>query len=280
MRPLAPCQTRAVELTVPTGGGQVWADDTGGDGPAVVLLHAGWGDSASWLPLLDRLAPRFRVIRYDTRGYGRSPAPAAPFSQLGDLMSVLDQCGVTEAVLVGHSGGGGTAIGLALASPSRVRALLLLAPGLQDYPWPPEDPYLPGYERLFAAGDHDGMAALGLRTWAAAGADPAVRAQIRAAVAAFFRQGDFERPDPPAFGRLGEIRTPAAVVIGDRDYPMVAACAEEIAARIPGCRRIAAPGADHMLPLRLPGQLADLIDRLDRSAALPPEIAMRPAPGR
>jgi 3-oxoadipate enol-lactonase len=70
---------------VPVDGGRLWADDTSGDGPVLVLLHPGWGDSSIWLPVLDRLPSHYRVIRYDTRGLGRSPAPAAPFSQLGDL---------------------------------------------------------------------------------------------------------------------------------------------------------------------------------------------------
>ena len=67
---------------MPVDGGHLWADDTGGDGPVLVLLHPGWGDSSIWLPVLDRLPPHYRVIRYDTRGFGRSPAPAAPFTSL------------------------------------------------------------------------------------------------------------------------------------------------------------------------------------------------------
>ena len=53
------------------------------------------------------------------------------------------------------------------------------------------------------------------------------------------------------------------MMIGDLDYPVVIRCAQEIAARIPGCQQIAVPGADHLLPLRIPGQLAGLIDRLE-----------------
>jgi 3-oxoadipate enol-lactonase len=261
-----------VELTVAVEGGHLWADDTGGGGPALVLLHSGWGDSSIWLPMLDSLPQRYRVIRYDTRGYGRSPAPGAPFTQLGDLVAVLDHRGVTDVMVVGYSGGGGTAIGLALADPGRVRKLLLLAPGVPDYPWPPGDPYLIEFGELFTSGDRAGIAALGMRTWAAAGADQAVQAQVRGATDAFFRLGDHQRPDPPAYDRLGQIRVPAAVVIGDRDYRMVIRCAEDIAARIPGCQQIAAPGADHMLPLRVPGQLAELIGKLDRSDELPAEI--------
>ena len=186
-----------MELALPVDGGQVWADDTGGSGPALMLLHPGWGDSSIWEPMLESLAPRYRVIRYDTRGFGRSPAPVAPFTQLGDLIAVLDQRGVTDVTLVAHSGGGGTALGLALAQPARVRRLLLLAPGVQDYPWPLEDPYFTEFGKLFTAGDRDGLAALGLRTWAAAGADPAARAQVRGAVGTFFRPATMSGPTRP-----------------------------------------------------------------------------------
>jgi pimeloyl-ACP methyl ester carboxylesterase len=253
-----------MRLQVPVEGGHLWADDTGGDGPVLVLLHPGWGDSSIWLPVLERLPPEYRIIRYDTRGFGQSPAPAAPFTQLGDLIAVLDQLQVGRAFLVGHSGGGGTAIGLALADPARVAGLLLLAPGVPDYPWPPDDPYVTEFGKLYAAGDQEGIAQLGLRTWAVVGPDEAAQAQVRGAAGAFFRVGDFERDDPPVYGRLGEIRAPATVVAGDLEYPMVARCAADIAARIPGCGLVAAPGADHLLPLRTPALVARLAGDLFR----------------
>jgi pimeloyl-ACP methyl ester carboxylesterase len=49
------------------------------------------------------------------------------------------------------------------------------------------------------------------------------------------------------------------MVTGDLEYPMVAESANQIAARIPGCRTIVIPGADHMLPLRAPGRVAEII---------------------
>lgn len=265
-----------MEIAVPVDGGHLWADDSG-NGPALALLHPGWGESSIWLPMLESLTPRYRVIRYDVRGYGRSPAPGAPFTQLADLIAVLDHCGVTDVMLVGHSGGGGTAIGMALASPRRVRATLLLAPGAPDYPWPLEDPYFAEFGRLFAAGDRDGLTALGLRTWAAAGPDQGAEAQVRAAVEAYFRLGDHDylQPDPPAYGKLSQIRLPTAMVIGDRDYPPMACWAKDIAARIPQCQQIIAAGADHMLPLRMPEQLAELIGQLDSSLDLPTRISVR-----
>jgi 3-oxoadipate enol-lactonase len=53
-------------------GGEVWADDSGGDGPPLVLLHPGVGDSRIWAPVLPALTGNYKVIRYDARGMGAS----------------------------------------------------------------------------------------------------------------------------------------------------------------------------------------------------------------
>jgi len=82
---------------------------------------------------------------------------------------------------------------------------------------------------------------------------------VTGAVAAFFRQGDYPRCDPAGYARLGEIRAPTVLAIGDLDYAMVREAAGHIAGRIPGCRTVTVPGADHMLPLRAPELLADLV---------------------
>ncbi len=249
-----------MQLTIPVDGGVLAADDSGGDGPPLVLVHAGWTDRSSWADVARRLAGRYRIISYDARGYGASPPPQQPYTQLGDLVAVLDHAGVARAALVGHSGGGGTTIGLALARPERVSALVLLAPGVPDYPWPMDDPYNTEFMALATADDRAGLAELGLRTWAAANpADAAARAQVEGAVAAMFAQRDFEQPGPPVYDHLAEITAPAVVVVGDLEYPMVARAAGNIADRIPGCRRITVPGADHLIPLRAPDLVADVI---------------------
>ena len=111
----------------------IWTQDTGGDGIPLVLIHPGWGDAEIWSPMLPALITRYRVIRYDNRGYGHSPAPAGPFSQVDDLRSVLDRAGVPAAAVVAHSGGGGTALAFALSAPERVSAIVLVAPGAEDY---------------------------------------------------------------------------------------------------------------------------------------------------
>ena len=250
-----------MELTIPVRGGEIWAEDTGGDGTPVVLVNPGWSTAGIWAPVMDLLADRFWLIRYDDRGVGRSPAPSVPFTRLADLRAVLDHAGPGPAVIVGHSGGGGTALALALDDPERVAALVLVAPGAPDYPWPEDDPYLGEFVRRYTAGDQEGLVRLGLATWAAAGDDETAAAEIRAAVSAFFVIGELGQSDPPVYDRLGQVRAPAVVVRGDREYPMVADCADAIASRIPGCGRIVVPGADHLLPLRAPARLAEIITK-------------------
>ena len=235
------------------------AEDTGGAGTPVVLVNPDWATAGIWSRVVDLLSARYRLIRYDDPGFGRSPAAVAPFTRLANLRAILDQAGVGTAILVGHSGGGGTALGLALSDPERVASLILVSPGVQDYPWPGDDPYFGEFGRRFTAGDREGVVSLGLATWAPAGEDAAVAAEIRAAVSAFFVIGELGQPDPPVYDRLGEVQAPAVMVRGDREYPMVADCADAIASRIPGCGRVVIPGADHLLPLRAPVQLAEIV---------------------
>ena len=101
----------------------LWYEDSGGDGPPVVLLHEGVVDSRIW----DRFPPhvdgRLRTIRYDQRGYGRSPMWDGAYSAVDDLVSVLDTVGIEQALL-GTSRGGRIAIAAAIERPERVSALV------------------------------------------------------------------------------------------------------------------------------------------------------------
>jgi 3-oxoadipate enol-lactonase len=253
-----------METMVKVDGGTVWADDTGGAGAPVVLLHPGVGDSRIWAPVMPRLTRRYRVLRYDARGHGESPPATAPYTLLTDLIAVLDQLEVPRATFVGCSQGGASSIDLALSQPSRVSALVLVSPGLTGYPWPEDadSGARAEFESLAKAGDIDGVAALIGRMWAAAGPGDGAVEQLRSAARAWLANGDFEQQDPPAVDRLGDIAIPAVLLIGDKDYPPLIACDDAIVAGIPGCRRIDVPGGDHLLPLRVPDLVADTIIEL------------------
>jgi 3-oxoadipate enol-lactonase len=247
-----------MELMVQTGGGEVWVRDSGGEGVPVVLLHPGWGDSGIWDEIAEKIADEVRVVRYDSLGYGESSAPTERYTALSELRAVLDQLDIQRAVLAGHSGGGATAISLALEEPDRVAELLLLAPGVSGYPWPVDDPFMAAIAAAAQAGDVEGAVGLGLRTWAMAGSGELVETQIRSAVAGMQQQAPFLDEDPPVYDRLGELDAPTTLLYGDLEYPMVADCCRAIAERIPACRVVNLPGTDHMVPLRAAGAIAEL----------------------
>lgn len=247
------------ETLIAVDGGEVWADDSGGDGRPLVLLHPGVGDSRIWDGLLPSLVPRYRVIRYDARGFGRSPASEVEFALLPDLVAVLDHFDVGRAAFVGCSQGGAASLGLAVAEPSRVSALVLLCPGVPGAPArekasnSPEEVALDAEFSLAAgAGDVDGVAGLMQRIWGRSGATPEVMEQLRSAARADLRNGDLQVADPPVFSRLGEIAVPSALLAGDADYPPVTEANRQAAEVIPGCAFTLVPGMDHFPPLREP----------------------------
>src|SRR5687768_4583973 len=147
-------------MMVPVPGGQVWAADSGGDGPPVVLLHSGLGDSRMWDGIVPELAADHRVLCFDVRGYGRSPAPETHYTTVADLVAVLDHFGLERATLAGCSLGGLTAINLAVTDPGRVTAMVLLAAGVSGYPWPRDEPSFVEFESLMAQGDREGLRSL------------------------------------------------------------------------------------------------------------------------
>jgi len=82
--------------------------DSGGDGPAVVLSHGYLMDSSMFDPQVAALAPEYRVITWDERGFGGTTA-TGPFSywdSASDVIGLLDHLGIEQAVLGGMSQGG------------------------------------------------------------------------------------------------------------------------------------------------------------------------------
>jgi 3-oxoadipate enol-lactonase len=247
-----------METMVPVGADRVWAEDSGGAGPVIVLLHSGVGDARMWDDQWPALTEAGRVIRYEARGFHRSPPATENFTLLGDLRQVLGHFGVESAHLVGSSMGGTTVLRLALASPSRARSLTLLCPGIPGYPTTVDPELKAEYEALVAAGDEAGQVALSQRVWAAAGPTPRVMEQLWSSFRAESSER-FQQQEPPVLDRLGDVRTPTVLMVGDRDFAPLVASNEEAARRIPGCRLIWLPGADHLPSIREPAAVTQAI---------------------
>ncbi len=96
-----------------------------GSGPAVVLIH-GWAlDLREWTDQIAALTPRYRVVAFDRRGFGKSTGDMDVSADPGDVRALLDTLGVRSAILVGHSAGAMVAQRFTAAMPDRVNALVL-----------------------------------------------------------------------------------------------------------------------------------------------------------
>ena len=227
--------------------------ETTGSGPHVVLLHGGNLDSRMWDDQVPFLATSFTVTRYDIRPYGRSALTDKGFSSVDDLAALLDFLGITRASLVGLSLGGRIALDFALTHPDRVDKLVLMGPGLTGFPFNEKDAAVQAMLARAKKGDAEGAMALWLEhpMMAPAMARPALAARIRpiamdnARIWTNLAVGE-RVPNPPAIKRLGEIRAPTLVIVGERDVPDIQRIVKLIAAGVRRARTEVVPGAAHL----------------------------------
>jgi pimeloyl-ACP methyl ester carboxylesterase len=256
--------------TVDVNGARLWYDEAG-EGRAVLLLHGGLGDSGLWEPVVPFLAEHFRTIRTDLRFYGHSTGPAAPWSQVGDVVGVLDELGIERAALVGLSLGGTIAFDVALAHPERLWAVAGVAPGLGGHDG---DAYTDEHQARYDAAEDklEAMMEIDLEVWAPLGADDRIRQLWRATPDANPLPEGVEPllpPGAPAKERLGELALPTLVVTAKHDPPGFQEIGPLVARASPEARHVELD-SDHYLTLREPELLARvLLDFL--SAAAPQE---------
>lgn len=246
-------------------GTKIAYDDTGGDGPVVLLAHGLLMDRTMFAPQVEALRDGFRVITWDARGFGETLYDGRPFTfwdLAKDGLGLLDALGVGEAVVGGMSQGGFVSLRMALLAPERVRALILL-----DTQAGAEDPdVVPLYRQMLDAWSSSGLSdelaeaiasiVLGepelskvwMVKWKARPPESIVNPGRTL----------LERED--LTGRLGEITAPALVVHGTADAAIPLDRAEALAAGLPGCNGVhIVQDATHVANLTHPGAVNDAI---------------------
>lgn len=252
--------------------------EVAGEGWPLVLVHAGIADSRMWDDQFAAFAEQYRTVRYDLRGFGRTEMVAGPFSHREDLRGLLGFLGIERAHLLGCSMGGATIVDFALERPEMVSALVPVCAGVSGNkpsgPPPKEWDELEAAER---AGDLERASELEVRIWvdgphrAPDQVAPAIRDKVRAMNLSALRTpedlGSEQRLEPPAIGRLGELRAPTLVVIGDLDQPHVVATADRLAGEVAGARRAVMAGTAHLPSMERPTEFNRLA--LDFLARVP-----------
>jgi 3-oxoadipate enol-lactonase len=245
----------------------LFAVDSGGSGEAVVLVHAIGCDHRMWDALAQFLAPRFRVVRVDARGHGRSPVPPRPYSLealASDVLAVLDRHAIARAHWVGLSMGGMIGQAFALAHGDRLGRLVL-------------------------ANTTSSYGPDGRKTWEARikAVEDGELAAIKDMVMSRYFSDDFREHSPqavaevarrfletPARGYLGccdaikeldyaadlhRIRARTLAIAGEKDAGTPPAMSEAIAAKIPGARLAIIPGAAHLSAVEKPAEFNTLV---------------------
>ena len=240
----------------------VFVQDSGPrDAPAILLLH-GFGASLQawddWAPALEK---NLRVLRIDIPGFGLSgPAVNQDYSDAADVahvIALLDQLGMQQVIVAGHSMGGRIAWNLAAAHPERVSKLVLLSPdgfpdpnaksdktyevpallGLLPYSLPKWALKMGGVAPAFADDSqltpqmmqryHDMMLAPGVRT------------------ALLERMRQTRNSDPVV--RLQSIKAPTLLIWGEKDAFIPVGNAQDYLKAMPQARLVTLPGVGHVL---------------------------------
>ena len=233
--------------------------------PVVVLSHALGSSSETWEEVAAPLQTRYRVVRPDTRGHGRSPAPPGPYTiadLAADQLALLDELGIARASFVGLSMGGAVCMLLGATAPERVDRLVLCSTAEKF-----GDP--DGWRERAATVRSEGTEALAdiaMERWFT----PEFTLQEPDRVAR--TRGIFVVTDDEGYAaccdaiaewdfteRLGEITAPTMVVGGQRDPTVAPDRSRALAAAIPGAALALIPGAAHLTAVSHPQELATAV---------------------
>ncbi len=249
----------------------------GDRGPFVLLSHGLATDLSMWDELTDTLKDRYRVVRYDARGHGGSPATAGDYTldQLtADATGLLDALEIDKAHVAGLSMGGMIAQGLMLDHPGRVISAVIADSRHTTTPdftraW------LSRSEEVRKAGI-DAIVASTLERWSSAGLgerDPDILARMDRMIrntSALGYCGCAAALARLNYGpRLGEITTPALIICGDEDHGAPPENSRQMQTMIKGARFLVVEQAGHIANIEKPdvfnAAVASFFDEIESS---------------
>jgi 3-oxoadipate enol-lactonase len=257
---------------VDVDGGRIYFE-VEGEGHPLLLIHGGLGSLRMWDGQVGPLAEHYRVIRYDTRGFGRTKSEDVEFSNRADAAAVLDHVGADSVYLIGQSRGGMIALDFVLEYPDRVDAFVSVASGVGGFesalqeatPTPPWEEM----ERLWEAKDWASLAELETQVWVdgwgqpPTRVDPEIRRTVQDWILASYRaekpEGKPQPLDPPAVQRLAEVQVPTLVMIGSVDEPGGVSAGRHLAASVAGARLVEFHDVAHMIQLEEPDRFNALV---------------------
>jgi len=257
---------------LPVRGGNLYYETTG-EGPPLVLIHAGFLDCRMWDDQFQLFAKGNRVIRYDVRGFGRSSRPSEEYSDAEDLFTLLKHLNFESANILGVSNGGRIALDFVSVHPAMVNSLILVSPGIRGYKssGPEEDRE---WKELDQKGDLQDLAIsenriddavkMDLEIWASAQGTANKNRLLNIATAnSHIHKNPPHRlqksPEPPAFTKLGQIRMPTMLMVGDQDVKGMQLMTKRLHELIRGSKLSVIRGADHIANMSRPEEFNAIV---------------------
>ncbi|MCS7037902.1 MAG: alpha/beta hydrolase [Saprospiraceae bacterium] len=232
-------------------------------GEAVVLIHGFTLDARMWAPQWKAFGKRFRIVRYDVRGFGRSAKAKGPHDPAADLLALLDHLKIDRAHLVGLSMGANIALNFAVRYPDRVLKVVAAAPNIDGFTnYTPE--LFAAFGQVFGAVAQDGWNENTQNLWLNV---PLLRlqtpqAQYQSLIEKMVRSYDgtqFTSPaaapqygQPPTLERLGDLKTPLLVIVGEKDEESIRRITDAIVQKAPDAQRLLLAEAGHLSNLDQP----------------------------
>jgi len=245
-------------------GAKLYYEECGSAPQVVVLVHDGVLHSAAWDDVWPDFCKHFHTIRYDRRGYGRSPVATQGYYATDDLAAVLRQLKLKRVAIVGSSHGGEISINFTLDHPEIVEQLVLVGAVVGGMPYTKH--FLERGDALgkpLEKGDIKGAIAAAAKDkyLIAPGNDAAKKrmTEILSANPQDLTHPELELPVKPALPRLGEIHIPTLLLVGDADIPDVHAHAGAIEAGVPRARRVVISDAGHLMYLEKPAEFSRIV---------------------
>jgi 3-oxoadipate enol-lactonase len=240
--------------------GKLYYEYQGNGDETIVFIHDGLVHGVVWDNQFSYFAKNYKVVRYDRRGYGRSPKPTTTYSNIEDLYQVFKFLKIDKAILIGMSAGGGLAIDFTLKYPQKVSSLIVIGAVVSGFGY--SDHMLTRGGRLEASDYADPDKLLHYFTkedpYEIAPQNTEVKENLWKLMQAYPQNIDFSKnrlAEPPgrlAIGVLDEIQVPTLIVIGEFDIPDVFVHAGAIESGIPYAQKVIIKNAGHLVPLEQP----------------------------
>jgi pimeloyl-ACP methyl ester carboxylesterase len=241
--------------------------ETAGKGRAVVFVHGGLADSRVWDDQFKKFAKRFRVVRYDLRGFNHSDFPANAFSHVDDLHALLKFLKIEKASFIGSSLGGMIVADFALEHPEMVEKLVFSASGLRGDKSPRNEQSLAVYKAAEEKGLKAALALWHEHPFFVAGKTNAEfrRRTEQMLVDNYKYWGPTPQLIPLTWSKrmtvdyLSEIKAPTLVIVGDQDVPAILTIADTLATKIGGAKKEVIANVSHHLMMEKPDEFNRIV---------------------